>query len=220
MTHGIEHHIEHAEHATHAAHDPFDRQVTMTIAIVAAILAFVTMLAHRTHNQTLVLQGEAISLQTEGSIRHTQTTNKWAYFQAQNIRSHFYQAFLETLDVAATKPGTEDKQKKTGQRWEKQVAKYESNLPKIEEEAKKLEKETHDLQVEAQKKLQESHEAHLRADRLDFGELGVELALILCSIAVLTKRRVFWYVGMTCGAVGVVVATSGYFGLLLGGHHM
>jgi hypothetical protein len=38
----MEHHLEHAEHAQHAAHDPFDRRVTMTIAIIAAMLACVT----------------------------------------------------------------------------------------------------------------------------------------------------------------------------------
>jgi len=54
-----EHHLEHAEHAQHAAHSPFDRRVTMTIAIIAAMLACVTLLSHRAHNETLALEIEA-----------------------------------------------------------------------------------------------------------------------------------------------------------------
>ena len=84
MSHGPEHQIEHAENAAHAAHDPFDRRVTISIAIVAAVLAGVTMLGHRAHNETLKLQGEALQAQTEGGIKHSLSANKWAQYQAQN----------------------------------------------------------------------------------------------------------------------------------------
>ena len=76
MTHGPEQHMEHAEHAAHAAGDDFNRKVTMSIAIVAAVLACVTMLGHRAHNDTLRLQGEALELQTKASIKSTETANK------------------------------------------------------------------------------------------------------------------------------------------------
>src|SRR5438105_1387071 len=85
MTHGPEHHIEHAEHAAHASHDEFNKRVTMSIAIVAAVLACVTMLGHRSHNETLRLQGEALDYQTQASIKSTETANKWAYYQSKNM---------------------------------------------------------------------------------------------------------------------------------------
>jgi hypothetical protein len=69
-----EHHLEHAEHAHHAAHNPFDRRVTMSIAIIAAMLACVTMLSHRAHNATLQLHIEA-------NDNFTLATNKWTYYQ-------------------------------------------------------------------------------------------------------------------------------------------
>src|SRR5438445_140893 len=78
MAEGTEKHLEHAEHARHAAHDPFDRRVAMTMAIVAAVLACVTMLSHRSHNETLRLQSdslgiknEAIHFQSQSNIFHT-----------------------------------------------------------------------------------------------------------------------------------------------------
>ena len=53
--------MEHAEHAVHAAHDPFDRRVSMTIAIVAAALACITMLSHRAHNATFCTRPRPIA---------------------------------------------------------------------------------------------------------------------------------------------------------------
>jgi hypothetical protein len=220
MTHGPEHHIEHAEHAQHAAHDPFDRQVTMSIAIVAAVLACVTMLGHRAHNETLRLQGEAIGLQTEASILHTRTTNKWAQYQAVNNRQHEYKAFLVLLAVTTTRTGTDDVEKKARKYWQGQVSKYEDNLPTFMKEARDLESKTEEKQKEARARVDASHDAHARADRFDYGELGVELGLVLCSLALLTKRRSFWLAGVGSALLGAVVAVSGLLGLFMGhGHH-
>ena len=52
---------------------------------------------------------------------------------------------------------------------------------------------------------------HHLGDRYDMAELGVEIGLVLCSLAVLTKRRGFWYAGMLCGAVGVVLMGVGLY---------
>ena len=65
-------HLEHVEHAEHAAHSPFDRRVAVTIAMVAAALACVTMFSHRAHNDTL-------RLQTEAGILQTRASDRWSY---------------------------------------------------------------------------------------------------------------------------------------------
>ena len=191
MAHGPEHQIEHAEHAQHAAHDPFDRRVTMSIAMAAAILACVTMMGHRAHNDTLRLEVEA--------------ANKWAYYQAQKFRSHMYQVNLELLTEIARLDGKKTTPSKTQERWREQVKKYNDRLPKEQKIAETLQ--------------EEGHRAHLRADRFDYGELGVQLAVILCSIAVLTKRNGFWYVGLLSCIAGTLVALSGLLELFMGTGH-
>jgi hypothetical protein len=218
MSHGPEHHIEHAEHAQHAAYDPFDRKVVMSVAIVAAVLACVTMLGHREHNETLRLQGEAIRMQAEAGIYHSQASNKWALYQAQNIRSHSYQAQLANLSFVATRPDSEEKAAKY---WSGQVKKYEKNLKEWRKEAEDLTSKSEGYQTKAGEYLQKSHDAHARADRFDYGELSVQLGLVLCSLAVLTKKRSFWYAGLGCAVLGALVAVSGLLGLFMGspGHH-
>src|SRR3954447_12947637 len=86
---GAHEHLEHAEHAGHA-HDPFDKRVAVSVAIVAAVLAGISMLGHRKHNEVLQLQGDSNRRQTEANIYHTKATDAWGEYQAVNIRDHGY----------------------------------------------------------------------------------------------------------------------------------
>ena len=74
MTHGNPH--DEAEHASHHAQDPFDKRVAMSMVVIAALLAMVKVLGHRTHNDTLAFQIEA-------GVHHTQQSDQWNFFQAK-----------------------------------------------------------------------------------------------------------------------------------------
>jgi hypothetical protein len=177
----------------------------MSIAIVAAILACVSMLGHRAHNETLRLQGEAIQM-------HSEAANKWAYYQAQNVRKHLYQANLESIQEMGRLQGKEKYSSKTTDGWSKNVKKYESRLAK----EKKI---ADDLTEKVKEKLNESAHVHHRANRFDYGELGIELAVVLCSLAVLTKNKGFWILGLLSCAVGTFVALSGLFDWFMDAAH-
>ncbi len=182
MTHGPEHQLEEAHHA---GHDPFDRRVAMTMVVIAAVLAAVRVLGHRAHNDVLQYQ--------------TREANQWAYFQAKEIRRYTYEMAVK-LPVLVR--DTADPHSLGGpaagliREWEGKIAKWKEDTEKIEEQAREYQRAV--------------AEAHHRGDRLDLGELGVELALVLCSVAILTRRRGFWYGGMAVGLVGVAVALSAY----------
>jgi hypothetical protein len=200
-------HLEHAEHAKHAAHDPFDKQVALTIAIIAAILAAVTLLSHRAHNETLQLQIEAGILQTKAS-------DKWGEFQANNIRRHEYQADARIIDVMAKAPGKEEQATKTRDDWRDKVADYEGRKDGGEKKPGKLDQlsgEAKALETQADQKRGESHFTHDKGTRFDLGELAVELGLVLCSIAILTKRRDFWIAGIAAALIGAAVAATVLF---------
>ena len=191
-------HLEHAEHAQHAAHDPFDKRVALTIAIIAAVLAAVTLLSHRAHNETLQLQIEAGILQTQAS-------DKWSEFQANNIRRHEYAAYARLIDVMALAPGKDSQATQTGDDWRKKVRDYEGK--KLDE----LKGQAHALEAQAAEKRHESHFAHDKGSRFDLGELAVEFGLVLCSIAILTRRLAFWYGGMVAAVAGALVAATVLF---------
>ena len=83
MSQGTEHHVEEAEHAQHAARDPFDRRVALSMAIVAAALASVTLLSHRSHNEV--------------TVKKTEESDAWNYYQAKKNRGYMYAADAELL---------------------------------------------------------------------------------------------------------------------------
>ena len=87
-------HLEHAEHAEHAA-DPFDKRVAVSIAIVAALLAGISMLGHRKHNEVLQLQGDSNRYKTEAATATVESSNAFAWFQAKRLRQSQYQVSPE-----------------------------------------------------------------------------------------------------------------------------
>jgi putative heme degradation protein len=200
-----------AEEHAHEAHlSPFDRQVAMTMAIMAAALALMTMLSHRAIGESLSLQVEASSLRTEANIYHTRASDQWAYYQAKNIRSTEYQGFLALLDALSARPAAgENRSRQLHEQWGASVHKYEGvELPQLRAAAERLVNQALQYEAEAGAALQRSFEAHARGERLELAELGVELGLVLCSLAVLTKGRNFWYAGIAAGAAGVLVSLT------------
>ncbi len=238
MAHGTEHHLQEAEHAHHHAQDPFDRRVAMTMAILAAVLAGVTMASHRAHNETLRLQNEALAFQSEANkietqvdTLHTKASDKWGYYQAKKNRLYQYEALADLVGVLpkdagrspAASSGTTDDPKgasaadQLAQNWKGRANKYSQDANNLEKEARQLEaeaehkrKEIEALDAQVEHKKEESVEVHHRANRLDYGHLGLELALVICSVAVLTKQRGFWFTGIGVGLVGALVAATSF----------
>lgn len=197
MPHGTHEHLEEAEHAEHALHDDFNRNVATTMAIIAAVLAAAALLSHRSHTETL-------RLQSLSNVRHTQASDQWTYFQAKNIRSHQYAMFTELVDTMAPATVQTEPLATAKQRWMERIQEYAKEMPELQARALALEGEADAFQ-------ERSHTTHHKADRFDLGELGIELGLVLASLAILTRRRLFWLGGIVSAGLGVVIAASAFF---------
>jgi hypothetical protein len=186
MSHGPEHHLEEAEHARHARHDPSDRRVALSMAILAAALASATLLGHRAHTEML------------GSF--TKETNQWNYYQAKKNRLYMYEADAELLDALAPDAAGSEAGKKNAERiqgWKAKAGKYEKDAEEIKEKAEGWERV--------------GHAAHHSANFFDVGELCLALALVLCSVSLLTKRPAFWWFGLAIGVIGLAVVVGGFW---------
>lgn len=204
-------HLEHAEHAGHHASDPFNQRVAVSVAVVAALLAGLSMLGHRKHNEVLQLQGEANRLTTEASILHTQSTDKWGEYQAVNIRDHGYEFTGGLLkEVAKAEPKYGAAFKDAIARADGQHAKYKARLPEVKGEAEQLGRTGHEKQTASLQKMDDAHHAHEQANRLDVAHLGAEIGIVLCSLALLTKRKAFWFAGLGAAALAVALAVTAY----------
>ena len=166
------------EHAEHGAHDRSMAPVSLTMAILAVGLAIISLLGHRAHTEEMLLQ--------------TQVSDKWAYYQAKNIRMHEDEV---VADLAAVMVATDtQKAAQLRDKYKSEADRYRTDKNDIEAEARKLEDET---------KLEDR-----RTDRFDLSEVFMEIALVVTSITLLTGRRIFWYAGIVFCAIGVVVALT------------
>ena len=167
------------EHAHEAHSDPSMVPVTLTMAILAVMVAGISLLGHRATTEQLLLQNKS--------------TDQWAYYQAKNIRRHSYELFLDLLSVSD--PKNADLAKKIKQKYSQEIARYSDEQKEIEAGARNMERE---MEVERKK-----------ADRFDLGEVLLECSLVICSITLLTKRRFSWGLGLVLGITGMSVAASG-----------
>ncbi|HXX99756.1 MAG TPA: DUF4337 domain-containing protein [Candidatus Limnocylindrales bacterium] len=169
------------EHEDHRAHEesPLTIPVAVTISILAVLVAFATLLGHRAS--------------TEKGILATNTSNQWAYYQAKNLRQ--YDAHV-AVDMASTfMPVSKEKAQTFGEKYQKEVDRYDQDKGEISDKAKELEKEL---------KLVDRRE-----DRFNASEVLLEIGLILCSLTLLTRRKGFWYSGVALGIIGFCVTISG-----------
>src|SRR5258708_473088 len=103
--------------------------VAMTIAVIAAALAGVSVLVHRAHNEVLSLQSESNRLRTEGAAAQVETSNQFAWYQAKRQRQAQAEAFLKLTALLPDAPGKESARRAAEAKWAKDVAKYEEELP-------------------------------------------------------------------------------------------
>jgi hypothetical protein len=168
------------EHAEHGSEEHNLAPVTLTMAILAVLVASVTLLGHRAHTEEVLLQSRA--------------ADQWAYYQAKEIRRRNYELFLDELSIFSLQDSAHADAIK--EKYAKEVERYGVELKDIQAEAKK---------AEAEVKVEEA-----RADRYDLGEVLLEAALVICSITLLTRKKIFWYLGILLGLAGIVTGIMGW----------
>jgi hypothetical protein len=160
------------EHVHHAS-GGLDKRVAGSMAIIAALIAVVTVLGEHLSSEELLLQQKS--------------SDQWALFQAKSIRRFVSEATADTLnEVRSSSPA---------------VVKYTN-------EAQRYRKESEDVQKEATEFEDESKLRGKQSLRVHFGEVFLEIAIVFASLAILTKRRSLFQIGLASSLVGAVIAAS------------
>jgi hypothetical protein len=176
--------MEAIDKAKEAAEEARERKhlapVSLTMAILAVLIATVSLLGHRSHTEEILLQNRA--------------TDQWAYYQAKNMRRNNLEALSDVLTALEN-----TKAERAGQvqkRFHDEIDKYRDQQKDIQNEARGLEAEV--------------GLASRRADRFDLGEVFLEIALVVTSITLLTDNRRDWSFGLVLATVGIVAAARGF----------
>jgi len=126
---------------------------------------------------------------TEEILLQQKASDQWSYYQAKSIRR--YESEVARDMFAAMK------NEKQSEQYAKNAEKYKHDNEEIQKEARGLEEESH---------LNGRHEL-----RLDYGEVFLELAIVLGSLSILTKRPEMWYLSIGSAALGIGLAVSTYW---------
>ena len=153
------------------------RMIGVTMAIVAALLAIVTLMGHRLH--------------TEEVVEQTKAADGWAYYQAKNGRYHMYSVDAKIAQLI-------------GPQGAAAAAEWTS---KGEEERQQAE----DIRKGNEKLDEETQATARRATFFDAAEICLEVAIVLCSIALLTGTLMFWWISFAGTTIGVAIAALGFF---------
>jgi hypothetical protein len=162
------------------AKDPFEKGIALTIAIFAVVLSFV--------------DNTGDNAKTDAIVKTTEAANKWAYFQSKSLKENLADSsatllgLLTATDPAAAKAKQEE--------LVKEVARYEGEKKQLMTEARELE--------------QQSAHALAINDRSDLASLLLQIAVVVCSIAILVRWKPIFFGGVAVGLAGIAVAATAF----------
>lgn len=168
------------DHHHETESNPLVVPASVTVSVLAVLVAAVTLLGHRAH--------------TEELSRETQAASRWTQYQAKSIRQNAAETTSDIINLAASLD--KEKGEALKKKYEAKVEHYMGDKEDVSVEAKKLEAER-DL-------------ASRRADRFDAGEALLEIGLVICSLTMLANSRRFLYGGMAIAGAGILLAITGF----------
>jgi hypothetical protein len=156
------------------------KTISLGISILAVLVAMVTVLGHRSHTEAVLMQSRAGDM--------------WNEYQAKKIRMDNLSVDVDLLalqpsnDTAAVAAKTKE--------YQAHIEKWKSDLAEEQEKAQEFEKEV--------------NHAEAQAARYDLGEALLQIAVVLCSITLFTRKRTYFLMGLTLGVAGILVAVSAF----------
>jgi hypothetical protein len=153
--------------------------ISFSAAVLAVLVAMVTLLGHRAHTEELLLQSKA--------------TDIWSEYQAKSIRESTSRSFAQALTVLTA--NNAEAAKKLGEDFKSRAEGFSKDKEALKEKATEFEREQRSVAQQA--------------NRFDLGEALLEMALVITSVTLITKRRGFWYFGLLVGTAGVATAVVG-----------
>ena len=157
------------------------RSISLGISILAVLVAMVTVLGHRSHTEAVLMQSKA--------------GDQWNEYQAKKIRMDNLSV---NVDLLALQPGKE------ASAVAAKTKEYQAHIDKWKADLAEEEKNAHDFEREV------TH-AEAQAAHYDLGEALLQIAVVLCSITLFTRKHAYFLLGLSLGAAGIVVAASALF---------
>jgi len=155
------------------------RPVAFFMSVVAVLVAITTVLGHRAETRAVLRRGDA--------------TDKWNEYQAKKNRA--YDTYLSTEVMSVLALADKDRAAKDVKDWASHQEKWAADFDEEKKEALGLEEDV---------KLAED-----KAKFFDLAETLLEIGLVVSSVTLLTRSKIYWYLGIVASIVGVAAVAWG-----------
>jgi hypothetical protein len=155
------------------------KTISLGISILAVLVAMVTVLGHRSHTEAVLMQSRA--------------GDQWNEYQAKKIRMDNLSVDVDLLALQPSSNPSAAAAKTT--EYKAHIEKWTHELAEEQEKARDFEKEV-------------THAEH-QAAHYDLGEALLQIAVVLCSITLFTRKRAYFLLGLAFGVAGIISALIG-----------
>jgi hypothetical protein len=163
-----------------------DKKVGIKIAIIAVVMAIVSSYGKNAANDMI--------------INEVKASNGYAWYQAKRIRGALNDQTVSQIDLDLLGSPI-DAQREAMLKLKK----------KLQEKNAEYKKENDDILKEADTTKAEAALAGKKNDAFDRAEIALQVAVVLCSLTLLTGSSVFSRAGVGLAAIGIMLAVMAFF---------
>lgn len=163
-----------------------DKKVGIKIAVIAVVMAIVSSYGKNAANDMI--------------INEVKASNGYAWYQAKRIRSALNEQAIVQMDLDLLGNPTEAQREAMGKLKKK-----------LQEKNAEYKKENEDILKESDTTKAEAALAGKKNDAFDRAEIALQVAVVLCSLTLLTGSAIFSRAGVALACIGVMMAGLAFF---------
>ncbi len=149
--------------------------LALSTAIMAVLAALTTLYMGKFSSRAIMAQG--------------QESDQWAYYQAKSIKQHTFELSKNALMLQFH--SQKDLPPAVAEEFQKTLKKYGDDIKRYEGEKK-------EIKDKAESTAKGKLIAQEMGGNFGYALIFLQIALMLSSIASLTKRHYLWYIGLAC----------------------
>lgn len=178
-------------HGSHSHPDnPEHKRIGVFIGVIAVIMAIVGAFAKQEANEMI--------------MKEVKSSNGFAWYQSKRQRAYVNELEVKRIDFELA-----------GQVTDAQRKLLETNRAKFLAKNAEYETENKDILVAAEADRDAGQTAAHKHHWYEFAEIALHIAIVLCSLVLLTNQRFFFHAGIAATVVGIALAVLAY---RTGGH--
>jgi hypothetical protein len=151
--------------------------LALSTAIMAVLAALTTLYMGKYSSRAIMSQG--------------QESDQWAYYQAKSIKENAFETNKKMLELQLmTQKGLSTEV----------IAEFQKTLNKYADDIKRYDVEKKEIKDKAEAIAKIKLKAQEMGGNFAYALIFLQIALMLSSIASLTKRHYLWYIALVCNA--------------------